>query len=89
MWSTAGLLALADRTVLRDGSIVERTPEVDASPEALYRMENIRVSCADDGRTTWEFCDEPTGRQMIRVLDVAAYPDALAKAINALFRAFK
>ena len=89
MWSTASLLALADKMILRDGSVVDRTPEVDASPEALYRMENIRVSCADDGRTTWEFCEEETGRQMFRVLDVPAYPGALAKAVNSLFRAFK
>ncbi len=88
MWSTASILYCAKKTILRDGSIVDHTPEVDASSDALYRMENVRVTCDDEGRTTWEYCEEETNRKLFHILDVEAYTEAMSRAVNSLFRVF-
>ncbi len=86
MWCPASLLTLADKSVTKNGEIVERTDDFEQSPDALFKMENIEVSCDDDGRTTWKYADRETNRKILRVLDVDAYPKAMAKAINTLFR---
>ena len=86
MWCTASLLLLADKSVSKDGEIVERTDKFEQSADALFKMEYIDVSCDDAGRTTWKYADRETNRKIVRVLDVDAYPKAMAKAINTLFR---
>lgn len=86
MWCAASLLLLADKTVSKNGDIVERTDDFEQSADSLFKMENIVVSCDDDGRTTWKYADRETNRKILRVLDVGAYPKAMAKAINTLFR---
>ena len=86
MWSTASLLMLADKTVTRGGEIVDRTPEFESGPDALYRMENVDVSCDERGKTSWRRADGETNRKILRILDADAYPVAMCKALNSLLR---
>jgi len=84
MWSTASLFLMAQLTVTKQGEIVPLV-EIEKKDE-LFRMEPITAQCGDDGRVQWQLTDQSTNRFLFHVLDAAIYPDAMARAINSLFR---
>ena len=51
MWCTGGFLHAAGKTVVADGSMVERDKAGDA---AVFSFDPIRLSCSDEGVTKWE-----------------------------------
>lgn len=81
MWSTASQFAAAGLTVTRDGKIV---PAREAGDSAVFKLQPVEVTCADDGRTTWRVAGQETGRWMLAVTDVARYPDAMTCAVATL-----
>ena len=85
MWSTASQFAAAGLTVTRDGEIVRAR---DAGDSAVFKLQEVAVSCADDGRTTWKSAERATGRRMLSVTDVARYPAAMTRAVGTLFKDF-
>jgi len=94
MWSTASLLAAAGLTVTREGVIV---PLAEAGDSAVFRLKPVEVTCADDGRTTWQNRSTPPAdtdgrraaeRWMLSVCDVIRYPVAMTRAVQTLFKAF-
>jgi hypothetical protein len=85
MWSTASQFVAAGLTVTRDGKIV---PAAEAGDSAVFKMQSVEVTCADDGRTTWRPSEKDTGRWMLRVTDVERYPAAMTRAVAELFAAF-
>ena len=82
MWSTASQFVAAGLTVTRDGKIV---PATEAGDAAVFKMQPVEVTCADDGRTTWRPSEKDTGRWMLKVTDVAHYPTAMTRAVADLF----
>lgn len=86
MWSTASQFAAAGLTVTKEGEIVEAGA---AGGAAVFQVLPVAATCADDGRTTWKIADEPTGRWMLSVTDVARYPDAMTRAVAMLFKEFR
>jgi hypothetical protein len=82
MWSTASQFVAAGLTVTRDGKIV---PAAAAGGAAVFKMQPIEVTCADDGRTTWRPSEKDTGRWMLKVTDVEHYPTAMTRAVADLF----
>ena len=85
MWSTASILMTAGLTVTQSGEIV---PVEKAGNSALFRMEHARVKCEDNGYVRWELTDKPGTCRLFHIRDVAAYPAAMSKAVNSLFKAF-
>ncbi len=85
MWSTASQFAAAGLTVTTDGEIV---PAQEAGARAVFRMQHVEVTCADDGRTAWKRVETSTGRRMFAVSDVARYPAAMTRAVDTLFKLF-
>lgn len=86
MWSTASQLVAAGLTVTGDGQIV---PASDSGDAAVFKMQPVEVTCADDGRTTWRPSDKTTGRWMLKVTDSDRYPAAMTRAVATLFDEFK
>ncbi len=82
MWSTASQFVAAGLTVTHDGNLV---PAAGAGDAAVFKMQAVEVTCADDGRTTWRPADKDTGRWMLRVTDVEKYPAAMTRAVAELF----
>lgn len=80
LWSTASLFAAAGLSVTRDGRLLPAAEVADA----LFAFEPVTVTCADDGRTTWQPADKETGRWIFHVRDEAAYASALAKVLREL-----
>ena len=85
MWSTASQLAAAGLTVTRDGAIVQAR---DAGDAAVFKLQPVDVTCADDGRTVWQAAGKETGRWMLSVTDVVRYPAAMTRAVGSLFKEF-
>ena len=83
MWSTASQFAAAGLTVTRDGEIA---PAKDAGDAAVFKLQAVDVTCADDGRTTWRPVEKATGRWMLSVADVARYPSAMTRAVGTLLK---
>lgn len=86
MWSTASQLAAAGLTVTRDGEIVQAR---DAGDAAVFKLQAVDVTCADDGRTVWQAAEKETGRWMLAVTDVARYPAAMTRAVGTLLKELK
>lgn len=84
MWCTASQLLMADKTVDRQGNIVD-LDSIDEN-DALFTLEDIDVSCTDDGWVDWKYASRPTGRKILRVRNVDAYPAAMTKALADLLR---
>ena len=87
MWSTASQFAAAGLSVTKDGEIV---PAAGVGDAAVFALDAVEVSCADDGRTTWmrtQKAQKPV-RRMLRVTDAARYPAAMTRAVSELFKAF-
>ncbi len=85
MWSTASQFAAAGLTVTRDGEIVAAAAAGEA---AVFTLQAVDVTCADDGRTTWQKAEKATGRWMLAVTDVARYPGAMTRAVQTVFKEF-
>ena len=85
MWSTASQLAAVGLTVTEGGEIVSAA---EAESAAVFVVTPVQAACADDGRTTWQRADAPTGHWMLSVTDPARYPAAMTRAVAALFKAF-
>jgi len=85
MWCTATICMLAGMTVTKAGKIV---PAAEAGADAVFRMEPVKVQCADNGRVTWELSKEATGRFLFHVLDIPAYTAAMTQAVRELLTAF-
>ena len=83
MWSTASQFAAAGLTVTREGEIVSAR---DAGDAAVFKLQAVEATCADDGRTTWKAAQNDTGRWMLSVDDVARYPAAMTRAVVTLLK---
>lgn len=81
MFSTAGFLHAAGKTVTSDGAIVplESTPR-----NAVYEFISIDVRCSETGITQWQETKEQTGRYIFRVRDQVKYPEAMTKALKSV-----
>lgn len=100
MWSTASLLAAAGRTVTTNGDIVAAGLSAQpgkADVRAVFDLQRVAVSCAEDGRTTWrqQAADASAAggisaeRWMLSVTDVARYPAAMTRAVQTLLETFE
>jgi hypothetical protein len=83
MWCTAGFLHAAGKTVLPDGSLVERDHAGDA---AVFSFDPIRLSCSDEGVTQWQPDPAARDRYIFRVRNTAAYQEAMTKALKSLLQ---
>jgi hypothetical protein len=81
MWCTGGFLHAAGKTVLADGSIVERNRAGDS---AIFSFDPIRLSCSDGGVTRWDHDETARGRYIFHVRNVAGYQEAMTKAMKSL-----
>jgi hypothetical protein len=82
-WSTASFLHAAEKTVTLDGDIVDLNV---AGKNMVYTFEPIRVSCSDEGITTWEYDNKINGRYIFRVNDTEKYAAAMTKAMRDLLK---
>ncbi len=78
MWCTGGFLHAVGLGVSKDGEIVSRDDE-----DAVYQFTPVRVSCTQDGHTTWHM-DETANRYIFTVTDTQLYPAAMTKALRTL-----
>ena len=83
MWCTAGFLHAAGKTVTADGEIVALgTPD----KQPVFDFIPVSVTCADDGRTTWDPAPSDT-RFIFKVLDEEHYRAAMTTAMRTLLKA--
>lgn len=84
MWCTGGMLHMAGKTVLSDGSIV---PIDKAGDKAAFTFRPIKIQCDKDGRTSWVFNkdnDAHKGPFVFEVRDMDNYYTAMGKALKSL-----
>ncbi len=81
MWCTGGFLHAAGKTVVADGSIVERD---QAGDSGVFSFDPIRLSCSDEGVTRWDHEEAPRGRYLFHVRRTANYQEAMTKAMKSL-----
>jgi len=81
MWCTAGFLHCAGLTVTIDGRIVSLS---EGASDAVFEFRPIRVTCADDGVTTWQPDAAAKQRWIFRVRDMQRYTAAMTAALRAL-----
>jgi hypothetical protein len=83
MWCTGGFLHSAGKTVVADGSIVERD---DAGDAGVFAFDPVRVSCSDEGVTKWDHDEAARGCYNFHVRKTADYQEAMTKAMKSLLR---
>jgi hypothetical protein len=83
MWCTGGFLHAAGKTVVADGSIVERDKAGDS---VVFSFDPIRLSCSDGGVTKWDHEEAARGRYVFHVPKIASYQEAMTKAMKSLLR---
>jgi hypothetical protein len=81
MYSTAGFLHVAGKTVTSDGMIV---PLEGSGESAVYEFIPVEVHCSDRGITDWRKLKGPANRYIFRVKDKSKYPGAMTKALKTL-----
>ena len=84
MWCTGGMLHMAGKTVLTDGTIV---PINEAGNKAVYTFRPIKITCDKDGRTSWVSNEgDKTGKGpfVFEVRDMDNYYAAMGKALKGL-----
>lgn len=79
MWCTGGFLHAAGKTVVADGSIVERDRTGDS---VVFSFDPIRLSCSDEGVTQWDHEEAARGRYLFHVRKIAGYQEAMTKAMK-------
>lgn len=80
MWCTAGFFHAAGKKVTPEGEIVD----LDSDKESVYTFKPIKVSCTDQGLTTWEIEPRNTGRFIFHIEDLAKYQAAMTAALKSL-----
>ncbi len=80
MWCTGGFLHAVGMTVSPDGAIV---PLADAD-QPVFTFDPIRVTCGQDGVTTWQDISSETNRFIFHVRDRQRYPAAMTTAMQDL-----
>jgi hypothetical protein len=83
MWCTGGFLHAAGKTVVADGSMVEREGAGDAG---VFSFDPIRISCSDEGVTQWDHDEAARDRYIFHVRKTASYQEAMTKAMRSLLR---
>lgn len=83
MWSTASLLHAASLTVTVDGEIVD----LASGQSSVFHFVPVRVTCDDDGRTSWEAGSSgKAARYLFEITEEAAYAGAMTTALCSLLR---
>lgn len=81
MWSTAGMFHAAGFVVDCDG---RRLPVKQASGNAAYSFDPIRVSCSDRGVTRWQPDARSKNRFIFHVRNLDCYASAMKQAMKDL-----
>lgn len=81
MWTTAGILHGAGKTVLLSGDLNDLGSDME---KEAYRFVPISVSCSEQGLTTWEENPASSDRFILKIKDADAYPAAMTKAMKTL-----
>lgn len=77
MWCTGSIFGAAGKSVTKEGAIVS----AGDADEPVFYYRPIKVKCADDGRTSWEFTEKSTDRFICCVSDYDTYRAAMTKAL--------
>jgi hypothetical protein len=80
MYSTAGFLHAAGKTISLDGQVVSIA---EAGGNSLYEFVPIEVRCSDDGITEWHRVSKAM-RYIFRIRDKERYRDAMVAALKSL-----
>lgn len=80
MWCTAGFLHAAGKKVNPDGKIVP----LHSADKSVFSFEPVRVSCDDEGYTSWELNGHINDRFIFHVKDLKNYQDAMKVALKEL-----
>jgi hypothetical protein len=80
MWCTAGFLNAAGKKITSAGEIVSISSEMDS----VFSFKPIKVSCNDDGYTTWELSNNSKNRFIFHVDDLMNYQKAISEALKNL-----
>ena len=83
MWCTGGFLHAAGKTVVADGSIIERDRAGDSG---VFSFDPIRLSCSDKGVTQWQHDQAARDRYIFHVRKTAHYQGAMTQAMRTLLR---
>ena len=85
MWCTAGLLHAVGWAVDAQGKCVP----IDSSG-AICHFIPVQVECSENGRTRWRECSEgESNSRLFTLRDVAAYPQAMTRAMQTILRALE
>jgi len=80
MWCTAGFFHAAGKKVTPDGEIVD----LSSDKESVYSFKPVKVTCTDQGLTTWEIQPRNTGRFIFHIEDLSKYQSAMTTALKSL-----
>ena len=57
---------------------------------AIYHFIPVQVECSENGRTRWRECSEgESNSRLFTLRDVAAYPQAMTRAMQTILRALE
>lgn len=80
MWSTPAFLHCAEKTVTREGEIVDIGKDVN---DAVFTFKPVKINIKPDGAIGWSFTNEPTRHYIIHK-DEKHYDSAMTKALKKL-----
>ena len=80
MWSTAGIIHGAGKTVTNDGKIVSQNSCINP----LFSMNPIEISCEDNGIVQWEATTKETNRFIFKINNTEKYKEAMTNALKEL-----
>lgn len=81
MWSTAGILAAAGKTVTKEGKIVEVG---QAMKDPVFEFKSMKATCNHFGRVDWEFTTEATEKYLFVINDLEIYESCMIQAMREL-----
>ncbi|MEN8250636.1 MAG: nucleoside hydrolase [Bacteroidota bacterium] len=80
MWCTAGFINAAGKKVTPEGEIVS----VDSERDSVFSFIPTKISCNDDGYTTWDVDNCSNNRYILHVDDPANYQKAMTLALKTI-----
>jgi hypothetical protein len=84
MWSTAGFFHAAGKKITREGEIVSE----NSDKVSIFSFIPVKVSCDDNGNTTWEANNLSKNRYIFHVNDLLNYQKAMTWALKNLLLQF-
>jgi hypothetical protein len=80
MWCTAGFLHAVGKKVTAEGEIVSITSKKDS----VFSFNPVKVTCNEDGYTTWKVDNHSKNRFIFHVDDLTNYQKAMTVALKNL-----